>query len=160
VGCLGPRDVGSHQLCRPPGRWGWGEEAANHAAEHLAGLAREIPRAVAAHTDEMLGAMLTLCAPAPDTPTAATEIGEAATVDALDRASQGGRRGARRRHLAEAVGSCASVDPAAVLVSVQGLFSATTGDQDHDRAVRVTMLEVLEKPSHPRDAAGHPPDYL
>ena len=41
----------------------WGDEAADHAAEHLTSFAREIPNAVAAHVDGMLGAILALCAP-------------------------------------------------------------------------------------------------
>jgi hypothetical protein len=127
----------------------WGDEAANHAADHLVGLAAEIPEAVAAHTDEILGAILALCAPGQDTPEAMPQTREAAIVAAAERASQGIRRPARRRHLAETVGRCASANPAAVLASVQSLFSATTGDEDHDRAVRVTMLKVLEKAASP-----------
>ena len=41
----------------------WGEEAAFHAADHLTSLAREIPEAVAAHVNGMLGAILAMCAP-------------------------------------------------------------------------------------------------
>jgi hypothetical protein len=123
----------------------WGEEAANRAADHLTGLAREIPEAVAAHADELLGVILALCAPERDSPAAVPATGEAALVAALEHQSQGIRRDVRRRHLAETVGRCATVNSAAVLASVQGLFSATTGDKDHDRAVRVTMLEVLKK---------------
>ena len=41
----------------------WGEEAAYHASDHLASLARDIPEAVAEHVDGMLGAILALCAP-------------------------------------------------------------------------------------------------
>ena len=59
------------------------------------------------------------------------------------------RRAARRRHLAETVGRCASVSPAAVFSSVRSLFSATTGDERQDRAVRVTMLDVLEEAVSP-----------
>jgi hypothetical protein len=127
----------------------WGDEAADRAANHLTGLAREIPEAVAAHIDEMLGAILALCAPDRDTLAAAPETGEAAMVAALDRESLRIRRAARRRHLAETVGRCASVNPTAVFSSVQGLFSATTGDERHDRAVRVTMLDILEKAVSP-----------
>ena len=122
----------------------WGEEAADHAADHLASVAREIPEAVATHVNGMLGAILALCAPDRDTPAAAPETGAPDVVAALERQSLSIRRNARRRHLAEAVGRCALGNPVGVLTSVQGLFSATTGDERHDRAVRLTMLKVLE----------------
>ena len=59
------------------------------------------------------------------------------------------RRTARRRDLAETVGRCASASPAAVFASVRSFFSATTGDERHDRAVQIAMLEVLEKAVSP-----------
>ncbi len=121
----------------------WGDGAADHAAEHLTSLAREIPEALAAHVDEMLGAILALCAPDRDAP-AATDPGVPPVQAALERESLRICRDARRRRLAETVGSCASVNPATVLASVQGLFSATTGDERHDRAVRTTMLYALK----------------
>jgi hypothetical protein len=66
----------------------WGDGAADHAAEHLTSLAREIPEALAAHVDEMLGAILALCAPDRDTP-AATDPGvppvQAAPLRSADR---------------------------------------------------------------------------
>ncbi|PZS09136.1 MAG: hypothetical protein DLM64_11120 [Solirubrobacterales bacterium] len=128
----------------------WGDDAADHAADHLTGLAREIPRAVAAHADGMLGAILALCAPEDQgSLAAAPEMGAPAMVAALERESLRIRRAARRRHLAESVGRCASVSPAAVFSSVRSLFSATTGDERQDRAVRITMLEVLEKAVSP-----------
>ena len=122
----------------------WGDEAAFHAAGHLTSLVREIPEAVAAHAEEMLGAILLLCTPERDASPAAPETGEAAMVAALDRATLASRRDARLRCLAETVGRCVHVNPEPILASVQGLFSATTGDEDHDRAVRVTMLDVLK----------------
>lgn len=122
----------------------WGDEAADHAADHLTSLVREIPEAVAAHAGGMLGAILQLCSPDTDAPPAAPETGEAAMVAALDHASLGIRRAARLRDLAEAVGRCARVQPESVLASVQELFSATTGNEHHDQAVRVTMLDVLK----------------
>jgi hypothetical protein len=127
----------------------WGEEAAFHAADHLISLAREVPEAVAAHVDEMLGAILALCAPDPDTLAAAAETGTPPMVAAMERESVRLRRDARRQRLAETIGRCASVNPAAVLASVQALFSATTGDERHDRAVRTTMLDVLEEAVSP-----------
>jgi len=135
----------------------WGNEAAFHAADHLTSLAREVPEAVAAHVDEMLGAILAMCAPNPDIPAATAEPGTPPTVAAqeremvaaLERESERIRRDGRRRRLAETIGRCASVNPAAVLASVQALFSATTGDERHDRAVRSTMLDVLEEAVSP-----------
>jgi hypothetical protein len=56
---------------------------------------------------------------------------------------------ASRRHLAQAIGRCASANPERVLTSVQALFSATTGDESQDRAVRTTMLDVLEEAVSP-----------
>jgi hypothetical protein len=127
----------------------WGEEAANHAANHLTGLTREIPEAVAAHANALLGAILALCTPEQDSPAAVTETGTPALMAALERQSQRISRKARLRRLAETMGRCATVNAAAALPSVQGLFSATTGNEDHDRAVRVTMLKVLEKAVSP-----------
>ena len=136
----------------------WGEEAASHAADHLANLAREIPEAVAAHVDGMLGAILALCAPEPAALPPA-EQGEAAMVAALERESLQIRRNARR-HLAQAIGRCGSANPERVLTSVQALFSATTGDERHDRAVRTTMLDVLGGGGLTGDAPGHSPDHV
>src|SRR5207249_4096520 len=50
---------------------------------------------------------------------------------------------------AQAVGRCASAKAAEVLAAVQALFSATTGDDDHDRAVRTTMIDILEEAVSP-----------
>ena len=128
----------------------WGEEAADHAAEHLTSLAREIPEAVAAHFDGMLGAILALCAPDQDTQVpAAPGTGAPAMLAALDRESLRMRRTARQRRLAETVGRCASVSPAAVFGAVRDLFSAETGDEPHDRAVRLGMLQILQKAVSP-----------
>jgi hypothetical protein len=127
----------------------WGEEAADHAAEHLTSLAREIPEAVAAHVEGMLGAILALCAPDQGTQTAAPQTGAPAMLAALERESLRMRRAARQRHLSQTVGRCASVSPAAVFDVVRDLFSAETGNERHDRAVRLGMLEVLEKAVSP-----------
>jgi hypothetical protein len=133
----------------------WGEEAADHAAEHLTSLVGEIPEAVAAHVDGMLGAILALCALDQDAQATAPETGAPAMLAALERESLRIRRAARQRRLAETVGRCASVSPAAVFGAVRDLFSAETGDERHDWAVRVGMLKVLEKAVSPgtlRDA--------
>lgn len=127
----------------------WGEEAASHASDHLANLARDIPEAVAEHVDGMLGAILALCAPESAVLPPAQQ-GEAAMVAALERESLRIRRNASRRHLAQAIGRCASANPERVLTSVQALFSATTGDESQDRAVRTTMLDVLEEAVSPK----------
>ena len=127
----------------------WGEEAADRAAELLLSLVKDIPDAVAPHTQALLGTVLSLCAPrAAEGP---LELG-AATLSALDVLEQGTldiRRASRRRRLAGAIGGCAAVDPAGVLSAVYGLFLTTTGDDDHDRTVRTTMLDVLEKAVSP-----------
>jgi hypothetical protein len=127
----------------------WGDEAADDAARHLTDLAAELPDAVATHADELLGAILPLCAPDRDTPTAAADTSVDPTVAALERMSLQIRRDGRRHRLAQAVGRCASVKAAEVLAAVQALFSATTGDDDHDRAVRTTMIDVLEEAVSP-----------
>ncbi len=123
----------------------WGDEAADHAADHLTSLARDVPEAVATHTEALLGAILSLCAPDRDTQALPTDAGVPAALAAMERESLRVRRDARRRRLAETVGGCASVKPADVLTSVKSLFAATTGDERHDRAVRTTMLDVLEE---------------
>ncbi len=122
----------------------WGEEAADHAAEHLTLLAREIPGAVAPHADAMLGTILALCAPDRDAMPLA-DAGVPAELAALERDTVRIRRDARRRWLAETIGCCAAASPEAVLMPVQGLFAATTGDEHLDRAVRITMLTALEE---------------
>jgi hypothetical protein len=127
----------------------WGDEAADHAAEHLTDLASDLPDAVAAHADELLGAILPLCAPDRDTATVGTNNAVNPTVAALEGMSLRIRRDARRRRLAQAVGRCASVKATEVIGAVQALFSATTGDDDHDRAVRTTMIDVLEEAVSP-----------
>jgi hypothetical protein len=127
----------------------WGDQAADHAADHLRRLAREVPDAVAAHVTQILGVILALCAPDRDSSGFATETEVPPAQAALERESVQIGRNARRRRLAETVGRCASVDPAALLPSVQGLFSATTGDDRLDRAVRTTMLDVLEEAVSP-----------
>jgi hypothetical protein len=123
----------------------WGDEAADHTADHLTSLARDVPEAVAAHTEALLGAILPLCAPDRDTQALPTDAGVPAALAAMERESLRVRRNARRRRLAETVGGCASVKPADVLTSVKSLFAATTGDERYDRAVRTTMLDVLEE---------------
>jgi hypothetical protein len=123
----------------------WGDEAADRAAEHLTHLATDLSAIVAAHAGELLGAILLLCAPDRDTATAASDRSADPAVAALERASLRIRRDTRRRRLAQAVGRCASVKAAEVIAAVQALFSATTGDDDHDRAVRTAMIDVLEE---------------
>jgi hypothetical protein len=59
------------------------------------------------------------------------------------------QKDSRRRHLADAVGRCCPADPEGVLGAVLGLFTATVGDARQDRAVRTTMLEVLEEAVSP-----------
>jgi hypothetical protein len=104
---------------------------------------------VAVHADELLGAILSLCAPDRDTATVATDSAVDPTVAALEGMSLRIRRNARRRRLAQAVGRCASVKAAEVIAAVQALFAATTGDDEHDRAVRTTMIDVLEEAVSP-----------
>ena len=118
----------------------WGDDAAFHTADHLAILSREIPEAVVPHANGLLGAILALCLPDPD-PALAAPSSEAA----VERERLCIRRDSQRRHLADAVGRCCPADPEAVLGSVLGLFTATTGDARQDRAVKTTMLEVLEE---------------
>ena len=134
----------------------WGDEAAFHSADHLADLARELPGAVAGHVDSMLGAILAMSAPDPGPPgpseagtlpTAAN--GEQEMVAALERQSARIRRDSTRRRLARAIGRCASASSAVVLAKVEALFSASTGDERHDRTVRSAMLDVLEETVSP-----------
>ena len=128
----------------------WGEEAASHTARHLANLARDIPQAVVEHVDGMLGAILALCAPESGRP--------------VLRRSKARLRWSRRWN----VNPCGSVATLLVGIwlrpsvdappptlsgcstSVQALFSATTGDESQDRAVRTTMLDVLEEAVSPQ----------
>lgn len=127
----------------------WGEEAAFHTADHLALLAREIPEAVVPHIHSLLGAILALCLPDSPSALAAPPVGEAAMVAAMERERLRMQKKSRRRHLADAVGRCCPADPEAVLGPVLGLFTATAGDARQDRAVRTTMLEVLEEAVSP-----------
>lgn len=122
----------------------WGEEAADHAADHLQSLAREVPQTVASHVDEMLGAILALCTPDRDATPIPTETEAPPWLTAMEQMSLQVRRSSRCRRLAETVGRCATQNPTAVLASVQALFSATTGEEHQDRAVRTAMLDVLE----------------
>jgi hypothetical protein len=122
----------------------WGDEAADRSADHLEGLAREIPDAVAIHIDELLATILGLCSPVVHISASLIETAAPSTIVALEREGRRIGRTTRRRRLAAAVGRTAAVSPVAVLTSVQALFSATTGDEGHDRAVRTTMLDVLE----------------
>lgn len=127
----------------------WGEEAADHAADHLLDLTRGIPEPVALHIQALLGAILALCGPDRDATNLETQVGAPPVLAAIERESVRIGRDARRRRLAGAVGRCAAVDPAGVLAAVHGLFSATTGDEHHDRSVRMTMLDVLEEAVSP-----------
>lgn len=122
----------------------WGEESADHSAEHVRILADEIPAAVAAHIDELLAAVMTLSAPNTNVAplTEANEVDRA--LQEMELRSRRMARGARRRRLAEAIGRCAATNPAAVLTPALALFTATTGDEQHDRTIRVAMLDVLE----------------
>jgi hypothetical protein len=101
----------------------WGDEAADHAADHLRSLAREVPEAVASHVDGMLGAILALCGPDQDAMPIPAETGAPPWLTAMEHESLRTRRDGRRGRLAETVGHCATVNPAAVLASVQGLSS-------------------------------------
>jgi hypothetical protein len=127
----------------------WGEKAAELAADHLLDLAREIPEAVAPHIHAVLGALLPLCGPQRDATAFDAAAGAPPFLAALEGMSLRIGRNARRHRLASTMGRCAAVDPAGVLDPVHGLFSATTGDEDHDRAVRMTMLDVLEEAVSP-----------
>ena len=46
-------------------------------------------------------------------------------------------------------GRCAVDGGSAVISAVQALFAATTGDEQHDRVVRTTMVDVLEEAVSP-----------
>lgn len=122
----------------------WGDEAADHSAEYVRILAGEIPDAVAAHIDGLLGAILALSAPQSDATPIANASGLPPAFQAMERYGHQIRRNARRRRLAEAVGRCAAVNFEAVLGPAQALFAATTGDDEHDRTTRIAMLDVLE----------------
>jgi hypothetical protein len=69
---------------------------------------------------------------------------------ALERESARIRRNSARRRLAKAIGRSASASSAVVLTKVEALFSASTGDERHDRAVRSAMLDVLEEAVSPK----------
>jgi hypothetical protein len=127
----------------------WGDEAADQAAEHLTYLASELPAAVALHVDGLLGAILPLCAPDRDSSAVATDGSIDAVVAAMERRSLRIRRDARRRRLAQTVGRCAVDGGSAVISAVEALFAATTGDEQHDRVVRTTMVDVLEEAVSP-----------
>lgn len=134
----------------------WGNDAAFHSADHLVGPARELPDAVAGHVDGILGAILTMCAPDPGRPEA-SEVGTLPTAAdreqkmaaALERESARIRRDGTRRRLAQAIGRSASASSVVVLAKVEALFSASTGDERHDRTVRSAMLDVLEEAVSP-----------
>lgn len=121
----------------------WGEEAADHAADHLLDLARDIPEAVSPHIQALLGAILALCGPDRDATALGAQAGTPPVLAVLEREPVRIGRDARRRRLAGTVGRCAALDPAGVLAAVHGLFSATTGDERHDRSVRMTALLTL-----------------
>lgn len=127
----------------------WGEHAADRAADHLVNLASDIPEAIVSHTQALLGAVLALCEPVQFEPGVNEASEDGAFLAAMERMSWTVRREARRRHLAGALGRCAAADPATVLAPIHGLFSATSGDEDNDRAVRTTMLEALEEAVSP-----------
>jgi hypothetical protein len=122
----------------------WGDKAADNNADHLRSLGHDVPEVVASHIHEILGVILALCAPDRDATPIPAETSVPPWLAAMESESLRTRRDARRRRLAETMGHCATVDPATVLPAVQGLFSTTTGDDHHDRAVRTTMLDVLE----------------
>ncbi|MGH3171790.1 MAG: hypothetical protein ACRDN0_38760, partial [Trebonia sp.] len=127
----------------------WGDEAADHAAEHLMYLASDLPVEVAVHVDELLGAILPLCTPDRDASAVATDATVNGVAAGMERESLRIRRDARRRRLAQTVGRCASARTADVLAAVLALFTATTGDEVHDRAVRTTMIDALEEAASP-----------
>ena len=127
----------------------WGDEAADQAAEHLTYLPSELPAAVALHVDGLLGVILPLCAPDRDSSAVATDGSIDAVVAAMERRSLRIRRDARLRRLAQTVGRCAVDGGSAVISAVQALFAATTGDEQHDRVVRTTMVDVLEEAVSP-----------
>ena len=77
----------------------WGDEAADHAAEHLMYLASDLPAEVAVHVDELLGAILPLCAPDRDASAVATGDTVDAVVAGMERESLRIRRDARRAGL-------------------------------------------------------------
>ena len=112
-------------------------------------LASDLPAEVAVHVDELLGAILPLCAPDRDASAVATDDAVDPVVAGMERESLRIRRDARRRRLAQTVGRCASARAADVLAAVRALFTATTGDEVHDRAVRTTMIDVLEEAASP-----------
>ena len=132
----------------------WGDDAADQAADHLRSLGGDVPEAIVAHVDGLLGQILSLCAPDRDEPVIPADAGIPPALAALERQSLRLQRDARRRHLAETVGRCATANPETVLDSVRALFEATTGDEHTDRAVRSTLLEVLEEAVSPDTIRG------
>ena len=122
----------------------WGDEAADHAVDTLERMAGEVA-GVADHVDSLVGHLLALCSPEPasviDTPMDPMPR----QIAAMERQSRLIRRDARRRDLAKSIGLSARFDPTRILGSVLPLFTASTGDETYDRAVRTAMIDSLEE---------------
>lgn len=122
----------------------WGDEAAALSAEHLGFLADEISEAVAAHVEELLGVVLALAQRREDSTQLDTDAGLPPALRELERMNRRVQHNKRVRDLAEAIGRCARTSADTVLTPVRALFAATTGDDDHDRAARLALLQILE----------------
>jgi hypothetical protein len=83
----------------------WGDEAADHAADHLQSLVQEVTETVASHVDDMLGAILALCAPDRDATPIPTETNAPPWLTAMEQTSLRIRRNGRCDRLAETVGA-------------------------------------------------------
>ncbi len=126
----------------------WGDEAADHSIDTLENMARDVPTVVE-HVDALIGHVLALCSPESPPAIGPANNPMAEQIAAMENASRRIRRDARRRDLAKTIGRSARFDPQRVLGSILPLFTASTADEEYDRAVRSTMLDALEEVASP-----------
>lgn len=124
----------------------WGDGAADEAAHVLRDLARELAVRIVAHVDALVGQVLALCAPR--TPMSGLALSPD-PLEAMEASQRERNRAVRRRDLVQTIGRCAAARPKDGLGRIVELFGASTGDPAHDRSMRTTMLDGLEKAATP-----------
>ncbi|MBI4498982.1 MAG: hypothetical protein HY689_13905 [Chloroflexi bacterium] len=128
----------------------WGQDTVILALEELEALTRTAPQHMHLHANALLAELLRLChEPAPSLLLSARQ-GESAVLAELEQVAARLTRQNQRHRLARMIGHLTAADPAQALGDILAVLAATTGDEQVDRRVRVTLLSTLEEAASPR----------
>jgi hypothetical protein len=123
------------QFCLARLRGDWGERATAVAIEELGHAADEVTELLEPHVHALLGILIESAAPRPSV-LASPEVQTEATESDF-------RRVARQLSIARLLGHLARRSGAAILEPIVAVFTADSGDEQQDLAIRTALLTAL-----------------